>query len=114
MIFLIDHAPPTLHVAISTRVEPPLLLGTLRARGELREVHTENLGFTSEETSALLNGAMGLDLIPSDVGRLVKRTEGWPAGLYLAGLSLQNRADAPAFVEAFAGDDRNIVDYLME
>ena len=114
MRFLIDHAPPTLHLVVSTRVEPPLRLGLLRTRGELSEIRIEKLGFTSKEASELLNEAMVLDLAPTDIGRLVERTEGWAAGLYLAGLSIRNQADASAFVEAFAGDNRNVVDYLVE
>jgi len=114
MSFLIDNAPPTLHVVISTRVEPPLRLGRLRARGELNEVRIEKLGFTRKEASELLNETMTLDLAATDIERLVNRTEGWAAGLYLAGLSLRNQADAHDFVEVFAGDSRNVVDYLME
>ena len=114
MSFLLDKAPPTLHVVISTRVEPPLRLGWLRSRGELSEVRTEKLGFTRKEASELLNETMTLDLAATDIERLVNRTEGWPAGLYLAGLSLRNQADAHDFVEEFAGDSRDVVDYLME
>jgi LuxR family maltose regulon positive regulatory protein len=114
MRLLLDNAPPTLHVVISTRVEPPLRLGVLRSRGELSEVRAEKLGFTSKEASELLNEAMTLDLAAADIDRLMDRTEGWAAGLYLAGLSLPNQADAHDFVETFAGDSRNVMDYLIE
>ena len=67
MSFLLDKAPPTLHVVISTRIEPPLRLGWLRSRGELSEVRTEKLGFTSKEASELLNEAMTLDLAATDI-----------------------------------------------
>ena len=110
--FLIAHAPHTLHVAISTRSEPPLPLGILRAHGQLTEIRGEGLRFTSEEASALLNEQMALELTSDEIGRLVERTEGWPAGLYLAGLSLDHHNDRHAFIERFAGDNRNVVDYL--
>lgn len=110
--FLIAHAPPTLHVAIATRSEPPLPLGMLRARGQLVELRGASLSFTGEETYALLNERMGLGLGPEEIGHLLERTEGWPAGLYLAGLSLRGREDCRAFIEGFAGDNRTVVDYL--
>ena len=85
--FFLDHLPPGVHVALSTRADPPLPLARMRARGELAEIRLVELEFTDEEASALLNGSMGLELAAEDVERLAERTEGWPAGLYLAGLS---------------------------
>ncbi len=110
--FLLDHAPEGLELVLTTRVEPPLPLARLRARGELLEISTAQLGFSNPEATTLLNEQQGLGLDPADVSRLVERTEGWPAGLYLAALSLRGQTDPHAFVESFAGDDRTIVDYL--
>ncbi len=110
--FLLDHAPEGLELVLTTRVEPPLPIARLRARGELLEVSTAQLGFSNAEARTLLNEHQGLGLDPADVSRLVERTEGWPAGLYLAALSLRAQTDAHSFIESFAGDDRNIVDYL--
>jgi LuxR family transcriptional regulator, maltose regulon positive regulatory protein len=84
----------------------------MRARGELAELRVADLQFTGEEALALLNGSMGLQLAADDVGRLMERTEGWPAGLYLAGLSLRGRQDLSAFIAAFQGDNRHVADYL--
>jgi hypothetical protein len=92
--FLLDHLPPGVHVALATRADPPLPLPRMRAQGELAEIRFLELEFTDEEASALLNGSMGLRLAAEDVERLAERTEGWPAGLYLAGLSLRGREDA--------------------
>ena len=64
------------------------------------------------EAQTLLNGDQRLRLDPADVSLLVDRTEGWPAGIYLAALSLRHRDDPHEFIENFAGDDRNVVDYL--
>jgi len=61
-----------------------LPLGRLRARGELVEVRAHELSFTSDEADRLLNDHFSLDLTRADVDGLVERTEGWPAGVYLA------------------------------
>src|SRR5712691_7540433 len=110
--FLIEHLPATLELAIATRLDPPLPLPRLRARGEMLELRTAELRFDQEEAEELLRAALGEALDDADVERLVMRTEGWASGLYLAALSLAGRDDASAFIEAFAGDDRQIVDYL--
>jgi len=90
---LLEHLPAALHVAISTRSEPPLPLSRWRARGELIELDASSLRFSGAETEAFLNGLLGLGLDHSDVALLRDRTEGWPAGLCLAALSVQHRAD---------------------
>jgi LuxR family transcriptional regulator, maltose regulon positive regulatory protein len=109
----LDHLPPAVHVVLSTRLDPPLPLARLRARGELAELRVAELQFTGEEASALLNGAMGLGLAAEDVARLAERTEGWAAGLVLAGLSLRGRPDSRGFIAAFSGGDRHVADYLV-
>jgi len=110
--FFLDHLPAGVHLALSTRVDPPLPLARMRARGELAELRVAELEFTDEEAFELLNGSMGLRLAPDDVARLAERTEGWAAGLYLAGLSLHGRQDPSAFVASFHGDNRHVADYL--
>jgi LuxR family transcriptional regulator, maltose regulon positive regulatory protein len=110
--FLIEHLPETLQVAIATRVEPPLRLARLRASGYLLELDANGLGFDARESGELLNGILNVELDPSQVDKLRLRTEGWPAGLYLAALSLRGAEDAASFIEEFAGDDRHVVDYL--
>ena len=66
------------------------------------------------EADRLLQEQFGVALAPADLARLVERTEGWPAGLYLAGLSLHGHPDPPAFVREFAGDHRHVGDLLLE
>jgi LuxR family maltose regulon positive regulatory protein len=112
--FLLRHLPPNVQVAIATRADPPLPLGSLRAAGEVLEIRAAQLRFSDAEAGALLNGSLALDLGPAEVALLRERTEGWPAGLRLAALSLRDQADRKAFVAAFAGDDRQITDYLHE
>jgi len=114
MGFLLEHLPPRLHLVIVSRADPALPLASLRARGELVEVRAADLRFTADEAAAYLNSAMGLELSPEDVGTLEGRTEGWIAALQLAALSMEGRDDATGFIAGFAGDDRYVVDYLVE
>jgi LuxR family maltose regulon positive regulatory protein len=112
LAYLISRLPRALRLVVATREDPPLPLGRLRARGELVELRAGDLRFSGEETAAFLNDALGLRLPPDDVARLHDRTEGWPAALYLAALSIRGRPDAGSLIERFAGDDRFLVDYL--
>jgi LuxR family maltose regulon positive regulatory protein len=111
---LVEHLPPQLHLVITTREDPPLPLARLRARDQLSELRVADLRFTPDETATFLNQVMGLGLSAEDVRALEARTEGWVAGLQLAALSLREREDVPAFIGAFTGDNRFIVDYLVE
>ena len=109
---LVERAPSAAHLAISTRSDPPLPLSRLRARGQLTEIRAADLRFDVTEAGAFLNDVVGLDLEPDEIARLHERTEGWAAGLQLAGLSLRGRQDHRQFIDSFAGDDQQIVDYL--
>ena len=114
MTFLLEHLPPNVHLVISTRADPALPLARLRARGELVEIRASDLRFTSQEVASYLNGISGLDLNGQEVAVLDGRTEGWIAALQLAALSMKGREDVRGFIAGFAGDDRYIVDYLVE
>jgi ATP/maltotriose-dependent transcriptional regulator MalT len=111
---LLEYLPDHICVAIATRTEPPLQVPRLRGRGQLVEVDADELRFSRTEAAALLNDLLDLGLADEDVATLHQRAEGWPAAVYLAGLSLRNRADRHEFILRFAGDDRHIVDYLGE
>ncbi len=112
--YLLERLPDHVHLVISTRVDPALPLARLRARGELVEIRATDLRFTPAEVAAYFSDVASLDLTAGDVAALETRTEGWIAALQLAALSLAGRADTGAFIAAFAGDDRYIVDYLVE
>ncbi len=123
--FLLDHLPPQVTVAMTTRADPALALSRLRARGELVEIRAADLRFTAEEAGSFFNDVMGLHLAPAQVAALEARTEGWAAGLQLAALSARGHtttstgggttADGVAeFVEAFTGSHRFVLDYLLE
>lgn len=110
---LIHHLPPRAHLVIATRSDPGLRIGRLRANGGLGEMRAKDLAFTTAEATALLEGQQ-VRLPESTVSRLVDRTEGWPAGLYLATLSLSGQEDPAEFVEQFSGSSQFVVDYLTE
>lgn len=112
--FLLEHQPPIMHMVVSTREDLPdsILLPRLRARGQVTEVRERDLRFTAEEVTAF-NQAMGLNLPAMAVKALEVRTEGWIAGLQLAALALREGQGNPeAFIAAFTGDDRHVIDYL--
>ena len=112
--FLLDHLPPQMHIVITTRIDPPLSIARLRGRAQVMELRQDDLRFTLQESAVFLNQLMGLDLETVDVAALASRTEGWVAGLQMAAVSMQGRADLPAFVRAFTGSNRYILDYLVE
>ncbi len=113
---LLEHLPPQVTLAMTTRADPPLPLPRLRARGELVEIRASDLRFTPEEADGFLNEVMELGLPHDLVAALESRTEGWAAGLQLAALSARARADGEVagFVEAFSGSHRFVLDYLIE
>ncbi|NTW01237.1 MAG: helix-turn-helix domain-containing protein [Oscillochloris sp.] len=110
--FLLAHLPPLLHLVIVSREDPPLPLARLRAGRHLIELRALDLRFSPEETATFLREVMGVTLVPEEIAALVTRTEGWIAGLQLAALALQDRADHRAFIHTFAGNNRYIADYL--
>ena len=97
---------------LSTRADPALPLGALRAHGQLLELRADDLRFTAPEAHEFLNDRLGLGLAAADVDLLVTRTEGWPAGIYLAALSLAGKPDKAGLVRAFDGTSAHVVDFL--
>jgi len=112
--FLLEHLPDNLHLAISTRIDPPFPLARYRARHRLLEVRAQDLRFSREEAAEFLNRTMALNLSATDVAALEARTEGWAAGLQLAALSLRGRSDISAFVHSFTGSHLYVAEYLLE
>ncbi len=112
--FILEHQPKNLHLVISTREDPPLPLGRLRASGQLTEIREIDLRFDHRECALFLQKAMGLELSDQEITALKRRTEGWIAGLQMAALSLHGRTDIPTFIQDFTGSNRFIMDYLTE
>lgn len=114
MVYLLDHAPPNLHLLVQTRVDPPFRLARLRVRGVMTEIRDRDLRFTPEEVTAFLNSVHRLNLPAEQIAALESRTEGWPAGIQLAALSLQGLSPerVTQFIQAFSGSHHYVIDYL--
>ena len=110
---LADTVPDGSQLALASRSEPALPIGRLRAQHRLVELRAQDLAMTRREATALL-GMAGLDLPPDDVVALVRRTEGWPAGLWLAALAVRGEADRAKAIRRFGGSNRLVVDYLRD
>jgi LuxR family transcriptional regulator, maltose regulon positive regulatory protein len=111
--YLSQRLPVGCQLWLATRSDPALPFATLRAHGRLVELRAADLALSKSEAVALL-AAAGVPLSDDQVDRLVDRTEGWPAALYLAALSLRDRSDPEDFVDRFAGTSRHVADFLSE
>lgn len=126
MTFLLEHLPPQLRMVIITRADPPLPVARMRARGLATTLRADELRFDLEEATLFLNQVKSLELPAELVLALLRRTEGWAAGLQMASLALESvtmseeRGLSPdttavaLFVEEFSGIQRYILDYLLE
>ncbi len=114
LTFLLDHQPPQLHLAITTREDPRLPLARLRVRSQLTELRIADVRFTRSETASFLNQVMGLNLAAEAIATLESRTEGWVAGLQLAAISLQGHQDSASFITSFSGSHHFVLDYLAQ
>ena len=112
--FILGYLPPYLHLVISTRADPPLLLSRLRGHGDLLELRLADLRFTKEEAKQFLSNQTNLQLSQESITRLFDRTEGWVSGIQMAILSLQDKVDPDEFVHSFSGSNKYILDYLIE
>ena len=118
MAFLLDHMPPNMTLVIASRTDPGFPISRLRVRGDLTELRAADLRFSEAEAAHFLQHSMNLTLSPNQIAALEKRTEGWIAGLQMAALSMQGRADTATFISdfiaAFTGSHRFVLDYLLE
>ncbi len=113
--YLADHLPPNLQIVLASRHDPPMALGRRRARGELGEIRLPDLSFTEDETAALVNQCLGLNLDSHEVALLHARTEGWAAGLRLLATSIsQLPANRATLLGSSMQGSRRIFDFLAE
>ncbi len=112
--FFLDHLPPNMHLVMSGRVDPPISLSRMRARGQMTEIRLDELRFNQDEGTSFLNDINRLDLSSEDILALIARTEGWVTGLQLAAISMKGREDIQEFVGAFSGSNHYIIDYLVD
>ena len=106
--------PPNIHLVLSTRTDLPIAWSRHRVRDELTEIRQSDLALDDTDSAVLLERITGRSLGPDRVATLVARTEGWAAGLQLAGMTLRLFDDPDEFITQFSGDDRLIADYLSE
>ncbi len=111
LVELVPYVPDGSTIAVTSREEPTLRLARWRTEGRVHEVGVEDLRLDEQEAGLLL-GAAGVELAADEVYELTERTEGWPAGLYLAALSIRAGATGAASVGAFSGGDRFVSDYF--
>ncbi len=112
--YLLEHIPDNIHIVILSRSDPNLPIAKLRSQDLLVELRSDDLSFSANDISVLFNKKFKIKLSPEDIYSLETKTEGWIAGLQLAALSMQGYEDTSAFIEAFAGNNRYIMDYLIE
>jgi LuxR family transcriptional regulator, maltose regulon positive regulatory protein len=112
--YLLEHIPGNIHIAILTRSDPALPFARLRSQHQLVELRSSDLSFSANDISILFNKKLKLSLSIEDVISLETKTEGWIAGLQLTALSIQGREDISEFIKDLKGDNRYIMDYLLE
>ncbi|HVP21479.1 MAG TPA: LuxR C-terminal-related transcriptional regulator [Anaerolineaceae bacterium] len=110
--FILEHQPEVMHLYIATRVDPPLPIAQMRARGQLNELRQADLRFTDNEAQDFLRKGVGIDIAADDIVTLMERTEGWVAGLQLAALSIRNQKDISRLIADFGESHEYIVDYF--
>ena len=112
--YLLEHIPGNIHIVILTRSDPAISVSRLRSQHQLVELRSSDLSFSANDISVLFNKKLKLGLTIDDVYSLETKTEGWIAGLQLTALSMQGHEDIPQFIQDLKGDNRYIMDYLME
>lgn len=110
--FILEHAPPCMHLVLITRADPPLPLARLRARGQMIEVRESDLRFSVEEGEQFLNQVQRLDLSSDEIKLLLNRTDGWAAALQMVSIALKNRSDKAVYIQTVSGNQEFIADYL--
>jgi LuxR family maltose regulon positive regulatory protein len=111
--FLLERIPGNIHIVISTRSDPTLPIARLRSQNQMVELRSSDLSFSANEISDLFK-KLKFKLSIDDVYSLETITEGWIAGLQLSALSMQGREDISGYIHDLKGDNRYILDYLME
>jgi LuxR family maltose regulon positive regulatory protein len=112
LAFLLENLPPTMHLVIASRADPPLPLTTLRARGQLTEIRAAQLGFSVEDGERLLNQIQALDLPKESIQTLIGRTDGWIAALQMVSIAIQGKSDISDYIQGVTGNQDYIADFL--
>ena len=111
---VIENLPPSIHFVVTTRTDPPWPLHRWRVKRELMELRQKDISMGSEEARFFLNDLMGCNLDIPDIDLLMEKTEGWPASLQMAALSIKGSDNIPTFIRDFTGNSRYILDYFTD
>lgn len=114
MSFFIENLPPSLHVIITTRSDPPWPLYRWRAKGKMVEIRMNELKFSKEEANGLFRDIQNIDLSEKQLETLYSKTEGWVTGLQLAAISLSKKTDIDEYIKTFTGNHRHVLHFLRE
>ncbi len=114
MTYFVENLPPTWHLVITTRSDPPWPLSKWRAKNKMMEIRMGELKFSEQETSLFFKTSGGVALNEIQLNALYRKTEGWITGLQLAAYSLSTSPDTDNFIESFAGNHRHILHFLSE
>lgn len=112
--WLAHYAPEQLQLVLAGRSLAALPLSRLRVRRKLVELSENELKFTADEARAFFASRDIADLSDANLHMLMVRTEGWPAGLELAGILLENASNPRSLIEEFTGNEQNVMEYLGE
>ena len=113
LAFFIERSPASLRVVLCSRADPALPIARWRARGWITEIRQHDLALKPAEAFDLLRGMDFVDIDETSEQLLIDVTEGWPAALHLACLSLRGRDDAGRFVGEVLSSDRMLFDYVV-
>lgn len=114
LIYFLEHLPPTMHLVISSRADPPIPLARLRAQGQITEIRAAHLGFSLVDAEKFLNQILALNLTQDSIRTLIERTDGWIAALQMVSISLQGKSDVDEYIQGITGNYDYIADFLTE
>ena len=110
---LLQHPPPSLHLVMIGRQDPPLKIASLRAHSQVSEIRTQSLRFNTQETAGLLQRMLHREISEAIAAEWARSTEGWVTALRLAALSLRHRGQEEDLSLRIRGDSRYLRDYLL-
>ena len=113
VVVLAAALPPEWMLVIASRRQPRMGAGRLRSHGELVELGPDDLALDPQEVGDLFR-RLGVSLPAPETRMIVARTEGWPAGVYLSGLSLVGRPHPAEAAAEITGSSQYIVDYFLD
>ena len=111
---LLEYPPQNVHLVITTRIDPPLMINHLRAYGRIHELRVNALSFTKEEIAKLYTENLKVDLRPETIDHLFEKTEGWVVGLRLAYLFAIDADDVNRALLELKGEIRLITSFILE